>query len=340
MSEHFFGLTDQEKQEVLEIGAANSGRPPHLLEKDLWVVAILSFLFESHLASDLTFKGGTSLSKAYQAIDRFSEDIDLTLDIRCLIGDLMPGQEALPDSKSQARKWTSAIKERLPVWLSGTALPLLRHTLEQMGLEATLEPGGKEREKLLIHYRPLKVGSGYVAPTVQLEFGARATGEPHQEIGITCDIAGHVPGLLFPTAQPLVMAIERTFWEKATAAHVYCLQERLRGERYARHWYDMAMLAKKGFVAEALAATEIAHMVARHKSLFFAEKSIEGDTIDYIQAVTGALRLVPTGSNLEALKLDYNAMADDGILLGHPLAFDEIMMICADIEHAVNQPHR
>jgi len=80
----------------------------HLLEKDAWVVWALGALFESPLGTDLTFKGGTSLSKVYKVIDRFSEDIDLTYDIRKLIPDLTGGDESLPSNRSQATKWTRA----------------------------------------------------------------------------------------------------------------------------------------------------------------------------------------------------------------------------------------
>jgi predicted nucleotidyltransferase component of viral defense system len=90
MSERYFALSPSDKKDLLETAAERSGRSPHLLEKDVWVVWTLSTLFCSDLGPDLTFKGGTSLSKAYKAIDRFSEDIDLTYDIRRLIGDLHP----------------------------------------------------------------------------------------------------------------------------------------------------------------------------------------------------------------------------------------------------------
>lgn len=78
MAEHYFDLDRQDQSEVLEQARARTGRPTHLLEKDVWVVWALAALFDSPLASDLTFKGGSSLSKAYRIIDRFSEDIDLT----------------------------------------------------------------------------------------------------------------------------------------------------------------------------------------------------------------------------------------------------------------------
>lgn len=81
MADSWFTLSREDQAEALEVAAAQTGRPAHLLEKDIWVVWTLSAIYESALAEKLTFKGGTSLSKVYKIIDRFSEDIDLTYDI-------------------------------------------------------------------------------------------------------------------------------------------------------------------------------------------------------------------------------------------------------------------
>ena len=113
MAEQFLSLSRDDQREVLEQVRAKTGRPTHLLEKDVWVVWTLGALFDSPLAADLTFKGGTSLSKAYKIIDRFSEDIDLTCDIRKLIADLTGGKAFLPANRSQANKWTKAVCRKL-----------------------------------------------------------------------------------------------------------------------------------------------------------------------------------------------------------------------------------
>ncbi|SDE60809.1 Nucleotidyl transferase AbiEii toxin, Type IV TA system [Variovorax sp. CF079] len=102
VAERFFALSRDDQREVLEQARAKTDRPTHLLEKDVWVVWALGALFDSPLAADLTFKGGTSLSKAYKIIERFSEDIDLTDDIRRLIADLTGGEGFLPANRSQA----------------------------------------------------------------------------------------------------------------------------------------------------------------------------------------------------------------------------------------------
>jgi len=337
MAESYFSLGRQDQGEALEAVRALTGRPAHLLEKDAWVVWTLGALFESELGAALTFKGGTSLSKAFKVIDRFSEDVDLTYDIRHLAGDLVGHGDGLPSTRSQANKWTSAIRNRLPGWIESSVRPVLESALAKDSLPGRLELVGEGRDKLLLHYPAIGQGTGYVAPAIVLEFGARATGEPHQVIPITCDMDGHLHGVSFPTARAQVMGVERTFWEKATAAHVYCKQGQLRGERYARHWYDLAALSSSGFFAFAIQNREVATAVARHKSYFFAEKDEAGAPIDYASAVAGNLRIVPAGKSLAALAADYAAMVEDQVMLGDAPGFEALMHACARIEALANQ---
>ncbi|MEI7430433.1 MAG: nucleotidyl transferase AbiEii/AbiGii toxin family protein [Betaproteobacteria bacterium] len=114
MADSWFSLSRNDQAEALEYAAARNGRPAHLLEKDIWVVWALSALYESTLARKLTFKGGTSLSKVYKIIDRFSEDVDLTYDIRELASDLLLQGNPIPASPSEEKKISSAVRHRLP----------------------------------------------------------------------------------------------------------------------------------------------------------------------------------------------------------------------------------
>ncbi len=113
MAESWFSLSRADQAEALEVAAAQTARPPHLLEKDIWVVWTLSAIYKSNLSKKLTFKGGTSLSKVYQIIDRFSEDIDLTYDIREVVPDLLQEGNPIPTTSSQAKKVTDAVRARL-----------------------------------------------------------------------------------------------------------------------------------------------------------------------------------------------------------------------------------
>ena len=335
MADHYLDLETDVRREALEFAASESGRPAYLLEKDIWVVWTLRTLFGAPVGASLVFKGGTSLSKAYGVIRRFSEDVDLTYDIRDIVPDLIGNSaEPLPANRSQEKRWSAEIRRRLAEWTRNTAAPYLAEAL------GAVEPGGTVRiddADLFVRYAPLNEGTAYVRPEVKLEFGARSTGEPSARMPVICDAAALVPGVEFPEAEPRVMQIERTFWEKATAAHVYCLQHRLRGARFARHWHDLARLGATGHVDSAVADREIAEAVAAHKTVFFREKDVSGNWVDYEAAVSGRLELVPTGPSLAALADDYTRMVDDGLLLDDAEPFDALMHCCQAIANRANQ---
>jgi len=334
MAEAFLQLSSKDRLEALGVAATISGRPLHLLEKDVWVVWALAALFESPFAGHLVFKGGTSLSKAYKAIRRFSEDIDVTYDIRELVPDLVgDAMDALPANPSQEKRWTKEIRRRLPVWIAEQVLPIIRSRLEEDGGSAKAVAAG---DSISIAYEALASGSGYVRPEVKLEFGARSTGEPCALMPVICDAAEHLSGLMFPKAIPRVMRAERTFWEKATAIHVFCRQHRLRSERFARHWHDLTRLDVAGYAANALKDRELARAVARHKALFFSEKDEAGNEIDYMAAISGDLQLVPKGKARKTLEADYDRMVEDGILLDDVESFNTVIERCHVIQKRVN----
>lgn len=108
MADPFLHLPIEDRREALGVAADRSGRPAHLLEKDVWVVWALATLYGSALGEHLVFKGGTSLSKSYQVIRRFSEDVDLTYDIRAIAPDLVgENGEALPKTRSEEKRWSA-----------------------------------------------------------------------------------------------------------------------------------------------------------------------------------------------------------------------------------------
>jgi hypothetical protein len=262
----------------------------------------------------------------------------LTYDIREVVPDLLQEGNPIPTTSSQAKKITNEVRARLPNWIESQVKPILLSALQLDDLQAKLSLEGIENEKLVLSYQPIKLGTGYAPSTIQLEFGARATGEPHHLHLVSCDMAPAIKGVEFPTAYPLVMDAERTFWEKATAAHVYCRQARLRGERYSRHWYDLAAMSKSGHAQTAIADSQLAQNVAQHKTLFFADKDSDKNWINYTTAVRGAIQLVPQGAALESLAKDYSAMLEDGLLQSSSeIPFSEIMDKCADLESAINR---
>ncbi len=331
----FQNLSPDDRRDALEVAERSGSHKAHLLEKDVWVVATLGVLFDAPFAGNLIFKGGTSLSKVWRVIRRFSEDLDITYDIRAFAPDLVSGagDEALPPTRSQEKSWTRAIRARLSQWVLDEACPIVEEGLSDAGFVATC---GVEAERLYVAYEPLLETSGFVAPEVIVEFGARSTGEPHANRPVVCDAAAYLPGLAFPEAHPTVMLAERTFWEKATAIHVFCRQERRRGERLSRHWHDLARLDEAGIAAKAFADRALALSVARHKAMFFAENDARGVRIDYEAAVSGHLQLVPEGAAHAVLADDYARMLADGMLLDDNESFDMLMERCALLEARAN----
>ena len=332
----FQSLSVGDRRDALEVAELLSGRPAYLLEKDLWVVETLRVLFAAPFGGNLTFKGGTSLSKAYHAIRRFSEDVDITYDIRALLPDLAAdaGEEALPVTRSQERRWTRVIRARLAAWVREQALPMIEAGLVRVSLSVRVHAVA---DRVYVSYPSMFDNDSFVRPEVMVEFGARSTGEPHETRPVTCDAAAFLPDLVFPSARPTVMLAERTFWEKATAIHVFCRQERRRRERLSRHWHDLVRLDGAGHADTALADRSIALSVAHHKAMFFPEKDVAGNWINYQAAVSGDLQLCPTGPAHDALSDDYGRMLGDGMLLDDGESFEELIKRCANIETRANK---
>ncbi len=331
----FQSFSAEDRRHALRVTEQKGEYPAHLIEKDIWVVATLGVLFDAEFADHLTFKGGTSLSKVWRAIRRFSEDVDITYDIRAFAPDPVSGvgDEALAPSRGQEKRWTRGIRTRLAEWVRDEARPVQEAGLSDAGFVAKCRVEG---DRLCVAYEPIFEAGDFLYPEVIVEFGARSTGEPHATRPVVCDAAACLPDVTFPETRPAVMLAERTFWEKASAVHVFCRQKRRRGERLPRHWHDLARLDEAGIAANALDDHVLALSVARHKAAFFVENDVLGKRIDHEAAVTGGLQIVPSGAAQEMLADDYAKMLAGGMLLDEGEPFDALMERCAAIEVRAN----
>ncbi len=145
----------------------------------------------------------------------------------------------------------------------------------------------------------------------------------------------YLPDLELPSAKPNVMLPKRTFWEKATAVHVFCKQ-RMQGDRLSRHWHDLVRLDDAGYADAAFDDRALAKEVAEFEGKFFRARDSSGNPINYAAAVSGALQLVPDAEALKALEADYKKMADDGILLDDAEPFADLIKRCPDLEKQAN----
>lgn len=323
-----------------------------IIEKDFWVCWTLRRLLECpELTGIVTFKGGTSLSKAYGIIKRFSEDIDLTISRTApLLADVASPMASDISGKERERRG-KALGAAAQEFVETIAMPALARAVTAalgaaVGWSLEADPMDKDRQTILFNY-PASTGygldygnnygggadTGYVKPRIQLEFGARGDPEPCKPRDILPYVAEDFPDELpdsvttFPT-----LALERTYWEKATILHALHHSGKLR-PGLSRHFYDVFMLDAAGVTAQALAERDLLAQVVRNKSLMFADAKAS-----YGTAELGTLRLSVSDAMREALKADYAAMAE--MFMEEPPSFAELADRLEAIEAKINAAAR
>jgi hypothetical protein len=241
MPNEFLKFSHDKKHEILAGAEPVLGIKPYYLEKDIWICWVLKELFS--LPKKMAFKGGTSLSKCFGLIDRFSEDVDVTIDFR----EFFPNLDLSMESRNSLKTKRERIKEEVNSYIQNTVIPRLQQAFTTE-FNDTLNYKFEDGEKLYIYYPTVfepKVDD-YVKNNVLIEFGGSNKTEPNEEQIVKPYL--DLDGLIVPTAKVLVYSPLRTFWEKVTLIHVECHRGRLTEapDRLSRHWYDLAKLSKAG----------------------------------------------------------------------------------------------
>lgn len=333
MPEHFLQLPDAERSKILRALGPRLDRTPAVLEKDVWVCWVLQQLFTMPGRRQMAFKGGTSLSKVFGAIDRLSEDVDVTLDYRGLETAIDPFASSL--SKSQLKKFSESLKAFVRDHVFGLVVPYFRDRLDSgfAGRAAGLEVS-EDGEQVRIRY-PTALGSAdeYLGNSVLLELGGRNITEPQEDHVVRPDIAPILPELEFPSASVSVLSPLRTFWEKATLIHVECNRGEMRAsaERLSRHWYDLAILADHPIGYAALANRALLLAVVKHKTIFY-----NTSYANYDACSQGRLRLLPDAAMLSSLREDFRSMVRAGMFHGAPPSFEQIADRLQVLESDIN----
>lgn len=337
-----------DRRAFIEEAAARRDLSSIVIEKDLWVCWTLRRLARTaDLAGHLTFKGGTSLSKAYDVIRRFSEDIDLTISRAApFVVDVPPPMEEGISGKERIRR-TRALKLAAQRFVSDLALPALQREItaalgSDKGWTLELDPDDPDRQSLLFVY-PKASGygldyggnyggadeGGYIKPRVKLEFGARGEAEPSEPRAIRPYLADDFPDeFADPLTDVPTLAVERTYWEKVTILHVLFHNGKLR-DGLSRHYYDVLMLDDAGVTARALDRLELLESVVANKSIMFADASAS-----YGTAARGGLRVTVPDGMKDALRRDYEAMGE--MFMSDPPAFDQLLERLAALEATLN----
>jgi hypothetical protein len=330
----FLELPADERRLYIEQAAIRRNVSPVILEKDFWVCWLLGIVFESEFADSLVFKGGTSLSKVFGVIERFSEDLDLSLS---------PAFLKLPEagtSRNQANRWMTraeaacgaAVQSQIgPAMESAVAAVLGRG--EQGWFEFLTDPTTNSPVLLFRYPSSQPPGFDYLKRSVKLEFGSLTDQQPVGRHPIRPWVADVLPDA-FPDwrCEVVALEVERSFWEKATILHseYHRPAEKPTPDRFSRHYADTAALAKHPTASKAIDQHDLRNRVVEWKSQFFGSS-----WANYGQAKPGSFRLVPPAERQAALRRDYQAMRD--MYITEPASFDDILATLADLENRINR---
>jgi len=313
--------------------------PPFIVEKDFWVCWLLARIFESpDLGTACVFKGGTSLSKVFGVLKRFSEDVDLSISPACLGWEEVELEDAPSTSMRQKRMkametdCARAVRERFGPELETTVDRLLGAPPDGGQWLTYASDPASHSPTLRFAYPPAVSAGSYIAPIVKMEFGSLTDQRPTGRHTVTAMLEQVAPGLFRDTRTRVVaLELERSFWEKATILHAehHRPADRAIPARMARHYADFAALWCHPSGRAAAQRLDLLERVRRHKSRFFSSA-----WANYENAVPGTLRLLPTEQRLPELRQDYRMMEPMFLVL--PPDFDALLQVISDAEATLN----
>lgn len=331
MQNNYFSLNPVQQRQVIEQTAAKLNLPVQAIEKDLWVTAILQVLFTLPCAHGLVFKGGTSISKVWNAINRFSEDIDLAIDrsLFDLDGEL---------TKKQVKKLRKVSSMFVREELFGQLCEAIASTPLYGLCEIEAQPDGvgdsTYPEPRIIYVKYASQFSDkidYILPVVKIEAGARSLLEPTLNVAIKSLVDVALPSITTSLVDVEVRTAvaEKTFLEKCFLLHeLFSKGVAVSANRRSRHLYDLHMMMRKGIDKRAVSDDELWNTIHHHRSTL---TSISG--VDYTPDIRSRIVLTPPAECVEDWKSDYQAM-QGSMIYNNPPSFEELLQSMAELEMA------
>jgi hypothetical protein len=336
--EAFVKLAPAERRVFFETAASKIGIIPTIAEKDFWVCWTLKILFGmSDVNKQLIFKGGTSLSKVYQVIERFSEDIDISIDKAYLgFGDLHDPEKMT--SRKQKEKaiesLAAACSDYVCTRLQADLKEIIAGSLTESAWDLLIDPNDSDKQTLLFYYPKSMADSSsiYIEQAVKIEIGARSDHWPIETRILRSIVAEQIPqSISNPSVEVRVLTAKRSFWEKATILHMYAYfpESKLVPTRQSRHYYDFFRLLNSPYKAEAVNDLRLLDRVAEHKGIYF-----RAGWANYHLAKKGSLRLLPAARVHIEMKRDYLAMGE--MFFGQVPKWDDIIATIESFEKEFN----
>jgi hypothetical protein len=313
-------VPDETKRRAYTQIGENTGMSAYTAEKDWWVVQTLSVLFETSLRDHMVFKGGTSLSKAWKLIERFSEDIDLAV-----------GREFFGFTGVLTTNQGKTLRKKAGKYIDTELFQELEELFKERGfigagVRLELEAGGdSDRDRaIFVHYPNVIEPPRYVLRPIKIEIGCRSLMEPYTIQTFASLLDEQYAGQQFaqqPIAIPTVNP-ERTFLEKVFLLHEEFQRpkERMRIERLSRHLYDVTNLVKAGYMDIALENPDLYQIIVTHRQKF---NKVGG--VDYNGHAPQHINPIPPDDVLSAWKTDYNTMKEQMIYELTPPTFDQVL---------------
>lgn len=325
-------INENDRKALFHNTAAKMGMTDAIIEKDFWVCYILDYLFHRSAWKDnIAFKGGTSLSKAYGLIERFSEDIDLIIDWRVLGYGINEPWEKRSNTKQDI--FNKEANAKVEKFLQDTFLPAISSDLA-VELSDTVKCfiDYDDPQTIKIVY-PNSFSDISILQEIRLEIGALAAWTPVKSASITTYAAQEYRRLFRQsTTEILTVLPERTFWEKVTILHreAFRAVDRPFPARYSRHYYDLYRMMQTTVKDNALADNDLLTRVVEFKDKFY-----RCSWARYDLAKRGTMRLMPPEYNINKLRDDYEHMQN--MLFGDKPSFEDVMNGIAKLELEINK---
>lgn len=325
-------LSKKEKQQIFAETAAKmeGSLQPAAIEKDWWVTRTLELVFASEISPYTVFKGGTSLSKAWSLIDRFSEDIDLALDRKFL----QFGEEMTPSQVKKLRK--TSFK-----YISGIYFPLLQKAFVDAGLWDVslklndIKSNDEDPVKIEVYYLPVTERLSYLQPKVLIEIGSRSLKEPFTERKFCSFVGEHFKGRNFADATITIPTVnpERTFLEKIFLLHEEFQQpeEKIKVERRSRHLYDIGKMMDTQYSEKALTDKNLYQHIVEHRRTITPLRGI-----DYANHSTNKISFIPPASMIGKWEKDYKQM-QESMIYKQSLPFHELIAKLQSLQNRINK---
>lgn len=326
-------LKEKQKVQILEQLGAERGLPAFVIEKDWWVCILLKAVFQSKYADSIIFKGGTSLSKAYHLIERFSEDIDLIID-RKLLGftELKSASAIKRLRKASGGFIINEFREELIIQLREIGIQDDQYEITYNDhVDDTSDPNTLE-----IHYKSIVPHkNSYIEQRVLLEMGARSLTEPAEQKPIISFIDQHYEDLPFtkPSFNVQVVLPTRTFIEKTLLLHEEFSKplDKIRTDRLTRHLYDLEKMMDTEYGDSAIADDALFQTIVAHRKHVTPLRNF-----DYSNHEKGKLRIIPPNEVIKAWELDYKVMQENMIVGAH-LNWNELMERITEVQNRFNK---